>query len=198
MVTLVTWTSKHKIQDQDNVYIDYNLVEMFGKPVTNTAVRLSLAQDIIDKNLANISQGVDSSGRQYSGKAAEYTEGYKNSLEFQAYSKSDTPVDMKLTNQMLSSMSVLDHSPEVIRIGFSSSQSPKAHGHITGNVGKRRDFFGVPPKELSSLIREYKPRLPKELTPQEKELVRIEAQIQELQLGESTSPGAEVITLDFE
>lgn len=68
---------------------------------------------------------------------------------------SDDP-DLTLSGDMLADLDVVNtrRNGQVV-VGFSDSkQNAKADGHITGNVGVKRDFFGIYQYEVKQIIRE--------------------------------------------
>jgi len=144
----------HKTKDQNNVYLEVDLKELFGQSVSQRAIVEKLGQEIIDKIISRTESGIDAQGRKLK---APYSPEYSKSLKFQAYGKSKNKINMTLTGSMLNSLEVLDLSPDKIKIGWESGDEDgeKAHGHITGNVGVRRDFFGLPKSELLKIKRDF-------------------------------------------
>jgi hypothetical protein len=59
---------------------------------------------------------------------------------------------------MLNLMDVIDEGQSTIEIGWSETdEAEKAHGHISGNVGVTRDFFGISVSELESIRTDLEP-----------------------------------------
>lgn len=119
-----------------------NLRELFGGKVPrDEEFKLRVGQEIIDGLVANARAGRDKSGNKWTGRAARYSKTYKTSDDFQIFGKSNK-VDMTLSGDMLRSINIVKQTPETIEIGFDDpEEEAKAHGHITGNVGVKRDFF---------------------------------------------------------
>lgn len=90
----------------------------------------------------------------------KYSESYQNSPDFKAAGKSSSPVNMQLSGDMLGSIDLALGSDRFI-IGLPSDQSPKAHGHMTGQEGSgplpKRQFFGVTKKEFDDILRKVAP-----------------------------------------
>jgi len=73
---------------------------------------------------------------------------YSESLEFEAAGKSKSDPNLTLTGDMLGLMDVIEEEKATITIGWNSSEEAnKAHGHISGSVGAKRDFLGLSAKE---------------------------------------------------
>jgi hypothetical protein len=90
-----------------------------------------------------------------------YSKEYKESDDFKLTGKSST-VNLRLSNDMLSDLSILDVRKGEIVIGFEDGeQRAKAHGHITGANGTGRlpvrNFLGISDKEMASIMRKIPP-----------------------------------------
>lgn len=172
--------SDRDISDESNVALTVNLEEMFDQPVNDESLRLEIAQAIIDKIVDNAKS---TKFLDQSSGAQSYSEDYENSLEFNAFGKSPGDVNLTLTGAMLSSIQVFNSEPERVKIAFAGArQSQKAHGHITGNVGVKRDFFGLNARDMGAIIRRYKDRVgsQRELSDEQKQLLSIERRLQTL------------------
>jgi len=123
------------------------------------SVKLEFGQRLIDE-IVNRTQkdNVDKNGEPFE----EYAESYTESKVFEIYGKSDSDVNLTLTEKMLSSM-VVKNTSEGLTIEFADAdQNAKAHGHIhgikrrskSGGLRKvRRDFFGVPQDEQIKILK---------------------------------------------
>ena len=72
--------------------------------------------------------------------------------------KSVGAVNLTLTGEMLNSIELIDNNNIALTIGFKDElQAAKAHAHITGANGRTpvRDFLGLPPFELSSILKTF-------------------------------------------
>ena len=138
----------------NNPRLDINLKEIFGKNLPNDeSLRTVIGQSIVEKILERTEKGqflAQSKG------AGRYSKDYVESDEFKIFGKSQGDVNLTLKGDMLGQMRSVTKSRNVIRIDWNSSlQAAKAHGHITGNVGKKRDFLGLTKKEIEELKKEF-------------------------------------------
>jgi hypothetical protein len=134
-----------------------NLRELLGTSVPNDPrLREAIGQAIIDKIVERTS-----GGRSYTGsKFAGYSKEYIDSLGFKAYGKSENQVNLKQSGDMLGLMDVIDQSRDTITIGWNDeTEAAKAHGHVTGNIGVKRDFLGLNQKEIEEIRSEFQPLL---------------------------------------
>jgi hypothetical protein len=98
-------------------------------------------------------KGIDKNGVPF----VEYSEEYIKSLEFAIARKSPSQVNLRLTNEMLTDVEVIevDSSSGTITVGITDpSSQAKAHGHITGAGGRLpvRDFMGISQKEFAAIL----------------------------------------------
>lgn len=134
----------------DNPELTVKLSEIFGQPIEDEALRSSIGQKILDIIRERSESGVGLDGR-FPG----YSKAYKESLDYQAFGKDGT-VNLRLTGDMLELMDIVDESEDQIKIGWDDpNEAAKAHGHITGSVGKKRDFFGLRPSEINEIKKEF-------------------------------------------
>lgn len=141
-----------KISDQDNVTLEVSLTDMFGGEVPDSSTfRQEVGQAIIDKIRSRTEH------HEYLNNAKQkYSESYADSTAFKAYGKSKSDVNLTQTGDMLGLMDIISESSDKIVIGWNDSlQSNKAHGHITGNVGAKRNFFGLPADDLKSIAGKF-------------------------------------------
>lgn len=116
--------------------------------------KLEVAQAVIDKIVANAEKGKDRQGKSL----PKYSKDYKDSDAFGAFGKSTKP-NMTLTGDLLGQIDVIDVDGDTVLIGWADEQENlKAHGNITGQEGlwpAKRDFFGLPPKEIKEILDGY-------------------------------------------
>lgn len=121
-----------------------------------------VADLIVERIVDRTQQGKDKNNRQWSGKAARYSDNYKDSLDFKIANKSPSKVDLQLSGDMLAALSVLDKTRRSVTIGFEpgSEENAKADGNIRGTYGqskpipgKARDFLGITDRELDNIIK---------------------------------------------
>ena len=142
------------LDDQENVYMEIDLSDILGSDVVDRDdIKNSIASEIID----DILERADAA--KIHGKKT-YSDEYADSLEFDAYGKSKSHVDLKLTGGMHNALTYLGSEGNRIRIGWDegSFEGEKAHGHITGAGGRLpvRDFFQISESKVKSIVRSYK------------------------------------------
>lgn len=143
-----------------------NLLSLFGEAfgenpakekirplLSNENFKAAFGKKVISKIQERSLSGIDKNGNPFPG----YSEAYMKSLVFKIYQKS-AQVNMKLTGEMLASMKVAEGDQRTfVLIEFIDDHNKnKAHGHITGRLGKSvvRDFFGLPREEEIKLLKE--------------------------------------------
>jgi hypothetical protein len=142
----------------DNVRLEIDLEELYGGEVADRpAARQALGQAIIDAIVDQAESGEDKNGQAFAGKASKYSDVYAESLEFKAFGKSQGDVNMTQTGSMLAALDIREDDASSIEIGWDagSEDGKKAHGHITGSVGRTRDFFGLPTSELKAIAKRF-------------------------------------------
>lgn len=140
--------------EEGNKYeLEVDLGEIFGVDLSGRpALKEAIAQEFIDRIVERTESGIDRNNQSFKSYSNEYVE----SDEFQAYGKKRGQVNLTLTGNMLGLLDVKDISGNKIVIGWNETdEAEKAHGHISGNVGKKRDFLGLPVEEVESIKREF-------------------------------------------
>lgn len=134
--------------------LEVNLDELLGFVVpNNSSLRQAIGQAIIDKIRDRTADNIGADGKRFKN----YSKTYAESIEFLAYGKSKGDPNLKQSGDMLGFMDIIDESKNKIVIGWDDSdESAKAHGHITGNVGVKRDFLGLTDKEVKELRSEWR------------------------------------------
>lgn len=96
-------------------------------------------------------------GRNLDGSAFHpYSPRYVNSKEFRLAGKSAKDVNLRFTEEMLTSLVVTKTGAGTVTIGFDSDYAAqKAQWAEAGDNGPSRRFFGVTPDELSSILETY-------------------------------------------
>lgn len=148
------WT--RDIGDQTNVTLDVNLPELFpGKLVPDSSrLREAIGQEVIDI----IRERTTEAKRSWKGYTfRRYSDEYAESIPFKAEGKNQDDPNLTQSGDMLGLMTLLDSGdPGIIRVGWNDTlQSEKAHGHITGAVGVKRDFFGLTNGEIKRLREKF-------------------------------------------
>lgn len=86
-----------------------------------------------------------------------YSKAYQESLEFKAFGKSATDVNMTLTGDMLGSIDIGDDSPDALKIQVEDDlQIKKSYNHNVGDTLQKRPFFGVDSSELQGILSSHK------------------------------------------
>lgn len=122
------------------------------------STRLILAQEVIDKIKDNVSQGIDASGKVFSGvkKKNTYAASYVSSPQFSAAGKRQSPINLRLSGDMMDTLDVIDHGPGYIDIGYEdgSAENEKAGWAIDGNrYTPARNFLGL--SGVDDIVSEY-------------------------------------------
>ena len=115
--------------------------------------RRAISQAVIDEIVERSKRGIDKNGIRF----VKYSKSYINSPEFKAAGKT-TSVNMSLTGDMLAAIEDLKARSGKVTVGYeskSSFENEKADGHITGNVGKKRDFLGLPESAVSKILTRF-------------------------------------------
>lgn len=137
----------------NEAYGDNPAKEKIRPLLSNENFKGSFGKKVISKIQERTLSGIDKNGKPFKG----YSEAYMKSLVFKIYQKS-SQVNMKLSGEMLASMKVADGDQRTyVLIEFIDDHNKnKAHGHITGRLGKStmRDFFGLPKDEEIKLLKE--------------------------------------------
>jgi hypothetical protein len=126
----------------------------------------AIAQDIRDYIIERSRRGLGPGAKPWSGKAGEYSEEYKNSLEFRIGGKSPNRVDLTLSSEMLDSLRANLKSGK-IQIDLEENVRGKAEGNIRGTYGKKspipgkqRNFLEMTNTELRNILANYPLRGP--------------------------------------
>lgn len=146
---------ERNISDQTSVELEISLPDLFpGQLIPDSGrLREAIGQEVIDI-IRNRTQDDEKS---WNGKPfKDYSDEYAHSVEFKAYGKKKDDPNLTQTGDMLGLMTVLDAGPASIKIGWNDTlQSEKAHGHITGHVGVKRDFFGLSGGDIERLRKKF-------------------------------------------
>lgn len=153
------WT--RNISDQTSVELELNLPELFDGQLVPDSSRLreAIGQEVIDI----IRDRTQKDERSWTGSSfKKYSDEYAESIEFKAEGKSKDEPNLTQSGDMLGLMTVLDAGdPGKVKVGWNDTlQSEKAHGHITGAVGVKRDFFGLNSGEVDRIRQKFSKELP--------------------------------------
>lgn len=152
-----------KLKDQvrklsgNNPELKVNLRKIFGERIPRSGpLRDQITQEILDLIIDRTKSGKDINSRRFPA----YSKSYKNSEEFRAFGKSEGRVNLTLTGDMLGLMDSKESTRDTETFGWTDrEEAAKAHGHITGNVGKTRDFFGLRASEIREIRNKFKDQI---------------------------------------
>lgn len=103
-----------------------------------------------------MSFGADGRGRPVSLKKP-YSKEYSETLDFKAFGKSRSEVNMTLTGDMLGLMDIKRQDGNSITIGWTdATENAKAYNHSVGDTVPRRPFFGISKTELQDIKKEFR------------------------------------------
>ena len=143
----------------------FNLNEILKRNVSNRSARRQYRELINDTRFKTefartaIDRIIDrtlNENQSFTGEDfGSYSDSYAKSAQFKFFNKSKSKVTLRLTGEMQASILISRLGDNKVTIAIDDEdQAVKAHGHITGNVGKRRDFFGLNDKEQDDIFRE--------------------------------------------
>lgn len=133
---------------------DNALKRKLRENLNRSSFRATFGKMVIDKIIERTLSGID----RYDIEFRAYSNSYKNSDIFKIYAKSAGEINLKLTGEMLASMTAKGSGPILSIELIGDENKAKAHGHVYGirtkKGGKvRRDFLGLPEDELYELMR---------------------------------------------
>lgn len=123
--------------------------------LSRASFRATFGKMVIDKIVERTLSGVDRDSIEFRG----YSNTYKKSDIFKIYAKNAGEVNLKLTGEMLASMTAKGSGPILSIELIGDENKAKAHGHVYGirtkGGGKvKRDFLGLPEEELYQIMRD--------------------------------------------
>ena len=127
---------------------EVDLEEMFGRKIDNAALRERIGQELIARVQKRTLSGIDKRGKGFKG----YSKSYKEQTG------KGNPPDLAVSGRMLQRMRVIDSEPEGLTISWSEGLKKirlRAENHIHGVTLPRRDFLGLPDKEIRSVVVEF-------------------------------------------
>ena len=127
----------------------------------NSSEKMAIAQDIVDYLVERSRRGLGPGARPWSGKAGQYSEEYKNSIDFRISGKNPNRVDLTLSSEMLDSLRA-NLNRGKIQIDLEEEARAKAEGNIKGTYGKKspipgkqRNFLDLTSSELRNILANY-------------------------------------------
>ena len=126
-----------------------NLQEIFGETIPDDdEFKERFTQAVIDRIIERTQSGIDKDSRPFKKYSKKY-----------AASKGQDNVDMTVFGDMLESIDLIESTSQTITLGFSDDQNPKAYNHTIGDTLPKRDFFGLPKKDLAELAESFSDEL---------------------------------------
>lgn len=140
----------------DKVSLEIDLKKLFGKKVTDPALRRNIAESLIDIIIARTEsgKGVNAAGSVVKLKSP-YSQQYIDSPEFAAFGKSKSEINMKLTGSMLASTDLISDRADKLEIGIDNEDAPKAYNHMVGDTVPKREWLGLTAGDLEKVKKEY-------------------------------------------
>lgn len=129
-----------------------NLQDMFGEIVPDDPeFKADVAFAVIERIIERTQRGISKTGSRFPQYSKEYA-------ERKGVSRGD--VDLTLTEDMLSAIDVIEETARTITLGFpDETENAKAFNHIKGDTVPKRDFFGLPQKDLNEIAGEFRSEL---------------------------------------
>ena len=122
------------------------------------AVRIEIANDVIDFILKRTERGLDKDNKKFK----KYSDTYAASQDFAIAGKSKSHVDLQLTGDMLTALEILDTSISgFITIGYKQGEENDKAAWQRNNLQKshpKRDFIGITTADLAKIILPYQNR----------------------------------------
>jgi hypothetical protein len=153
---------------EDSVTQEIDLGKLLGLDLSDASeLKQYIGQLIIDKIKTRTEDGIGFNGKPLK---SPYSKTYSDSMEFKAFGKSKSKVNMTLSGDMLGLMDIVEDKGDKITIGWDDpEQNAKAYNHNTGDTVPKRPFFGINNKELYEIIREVRPDIKRAIAIKEDE-----------------------------
>jgi len=134
----------------DDLSQTFDIEKEFGVDLSDEPrLRDEIGQAIIDRIVDRSGQSKDFNNKKFTGKAAKYSDEYKDSDTFKDFNKT-SKVDMELTGKMLESLDFEDDAKE-IKIEVSSRETAKGYNHQYGDTVPQRAWFGMSDDEIKKI-----------------------------------------------
>lgn len=129
-----------------------NLEDMFGESVPDDSeFKADIAFAVIERIIERTQSGISKTGSRF----PQYSEAYAAKKGV-----SRSAVDLTLSEDMLANIDVIKETPKTITLGFpDETENAKAFNHTTGDTVPKRDFFGLPQKDLNEIAGEFRSEL---------------------------------------
>ena len=105
--------------------------------------RLAIGEEIVDEIVDRTLKQKDANGERFTALDSGKSKGYK---KFKRRAIGSAKADLRFTGEMLGALKVIKSKSTkgkvVVGYKANTTQNSKAKGHITGDVGQKRDFLG--------------------------------------------------------
>lgn len=140
-------------KSKDESYLDIDLEDLFGGSVPdNSSFRQSVGQEIID---TIVNRTKDS--KFLSPAKQSYDPDYVETIEFKAFGKSPSEVNLTQSGDMLGLMDIIEEQASSIRIGWNDrTEQAKATNHNFGVTLPKHEFLGLTRDEAKKIRDKFK------------------------------------------
>lgn len=118
----------------------------------NASEREAIAEDIVDKIVDNTLKGVDKNGKQFVELSKEYA-------AFKRKAVGSSKANLRLSSEMLGALKYIKSKSGKgrITVGYKggTTQNAKAKNHRLGETVPKRDFLGLPDKQVKRITNKY-------------------------------------------
>lgn len=127
------------------------------------AERKAIAIDIINYLQKRTKKGLGPDGKPWEGPAGEYSDSYRQSLDFKQ-KRNKGKVTLELSGDMLTSIALIESNRGKLKYGVPSgdAEEGRAEGNILGTYGqaepiegKARDFLSLSSEEIKRILKNY-------------------------------------------
>ena len=170
---------------QAEVSQTFNLDELLGVNLSDSPdLKNAIGQALIDRIVERSQSGTDLRGTAFK----PYKKSYTESDQFSAFGKSKD-VNMTLSGDMLSGLTVLSDAGNDIKIGWDdATNNAKAYNHMVGDTVRKRQFFGITKAAAQEIASEFQDAID-EIKEQDLAPDAITQFIE--QIGQATAPAVE-------
>lgn len=118
----------------------------------DATMREAIGTEIVNFIIDRTRQGLD----RYNKPFKSYSPAYVSSTEFKAAGKSKSRVNLRLSGEMHSGLTVLGHGRGYIKVGFESGTDENDKAAWTSRAERGgRDMLGIMPKDLRRILDKY-------------------------------------------
>jgi hypothetical protein len=116
----------------------------------NDDEKQAIAEEVLTKITNRTLRGIDKKSRPFKSLSKDYK-------AFKRKAVGSGKANLKFSGEMLGALKYVDMGDSSITVGYESGdeQNAKAKGHITGDIGAKRDFLGLPKREIRDITRKF-------------------------------------------